>query len=168
MIIAIVHHQSNKLFLDDLLKSLEGVEYPIKVYENDPNDSRFELGVLQKALDEFDDDVFLIQDSCEVKDVALFDKAAKHNGGLALCHRFMSYLGKYKKDVLKQMEIPVVTHKNDSIHHELHFNSLYMRLDPEFIYLDPMVDNEQREEKHGRINMILENQWVKKYKNTWR
>lgn len=168
MIIAIVHHQSNKPFLDDLLKSLEGVKYPVKIYENDPDNSRFELGVLQKALDEFDDDVFLIQDSCEIKDLSLFDKAAQHTGGLALCHRFMSYLGKYKREILRQMEIPIVTDKESAIHHELHWNSDYMSRDPNFMYLDPMSDNDQREEKHGRVNMILENQWIKKYKATFR
>lgn len=152
--------------LDNLLKSLEGVRYPIIVVVNHKGHDRYELGAL-KLLSKIDD-VFLLQDSTEVKDLKVFDIAVTSLGGVALCHNFMSYIGLWKKSILDQMIIPGVGTKQESINREVSFTRRYMDLDPHFKHLEPrLMDGEVFEERFGRKNMILENEFVKKYKGTW-
>src|SRR6476469_2898705 len=100
MTILVVHHRSNQKFLKDLIQTLPK-KYQILIVENEaktsnyiPNAGGYELGALKKAMSLTDDDIFLLQDTCLIKNPEIFDIAASHNGGMAICTRFMSYLGK--------------------------------------------------------------------------
>ncbi len=136
---------------------------------NDRDNSGYELGVLKRAYDEIRDDLFFLQDTCEIKDNEMFQYADIQQGGVAICDRFMSYLGKYKRDVLEQMTFPEVKDKEQSIHHEGEFNRRYMLLDKNFSYFPQRLhDSNTFEEKFGRLNMRLENDYIIKYKKTFR
>ncbi len=169
MHIIICSHPDNKEFLENLLFSLEGVKYPYSVFMNDKDNSGYELGVLKRAYEEIRDDLFFLQDTCEIKNKEMFDYADNQPGGVAICDRFMSYLGKYKRDVLAQMVFPEVKDKEQSIHHEGEFNRRYIKLDKDFSYFPQRLhDSNVFEEKFGRQNMILENDFIIKYKFTYR
>lgn len=180
MIIGIVHHPSTRPFLIDLLHSLKGVKYPVVIVNNGreyehnfnhrviQNDhDGYELGAL-KLLKDRDDSVFLLQDTTEIKDQSIFDIANEYEGSIALCARFMSFLGKYRTEVINQIGIPIVDGKEHSITLETEWTNQYIRNEPNFQFIQPLQDNPNREFKHGRLNMILENDYIKKYKGTWR
>lgn len=131
-------------------------------------DGRYELGALTSAMELTNDDIFLLQDSCEIKDPKIFDIAAAHKGGMALNPRFEMYLGKYSRQVLEQMEIPIPRTKAEAVSYESAWNEKYIKLDKGFtVFHQPLHDNHIFEDKFGRTNMILENDYIKKYKGTW-
>lgn len=175
MIIVIATHQSTKPFLKDLLYSLRGCKYKKLVIENETTNSRYianrggyELGAMYKATTLANDDLFFLQDTCVIKKKKILEIAEKAPGGMALCHKFMSYLGKYKRAVLDTMVIPGVDNKQDSLRHEFSWTAEYISLDKDFQYApDPLGDSNVFEEKHGRKNMVLENDYLIKYKARW-
>lgn len=186
MIIGIVHHRSNKKFLYNLLESIKGVKYPVYIVINEVSnfdhsfpykvilnpDGGYELGALKKLLQETDDeDIFLIQDSHEIKDLSLFDLAASLPGSLATAKGFYHYTGKYKRSILEKVGIPDTKSKQDAINAEYDWHRVYCKHDPQIVMLEnPLIDdmpNMRYEEKFGRLNMVLENDYVKKYKGNW-
>lgn len=177
MIILIVHHSSNLPFYRDLRKSLNGCKYKVMVVENEAHKSRhianpeggYELGALKVAMQRTGEDIFLLQDTCVIKNKKLFDIAASKKGGMAVCERFLSYLGKYDRSVLDKLELPHPGNKRQAIEYEHQFTHRYTCEDPHFSYLDPVLrDGERYEDKHGRLNMVLENEFIIKYKATWK
>lgn len=175
MIIVICHHKSTHPFLKDLLSSIRGVKYKRLIIENEtekskyiPNIGGYELGAIQKAMTLIDDDIFFLQDTTVIKDKWIFKIADKAKGGMALCEKFMSYMGKYKMEVLKQMVLPTVYSKNDSLKYEFSWTEEYIRKDPHFEYApQALQDTDIFIEKHGRKNMVLENDYIIKYKAKW-
>jgi len=115
-----------------------------------------------------DEDIFLLQDSCEIKNNDLFKIAEAHNGGMALNPIFQMYLGKYDRKVLQGMEISIPNSKAQSVHLEDTFNREYIKRDKNFtVFHQPLTDTEVFEDKFGYTNMILENDYIKKYKRCW-
>jgi len=149
-------------FLNDMLKSLD-VEYPIyKCVEgvDRPNQS-FELGAISCATKRFDEFIFL-HDTTVIKDNSLFDKLFAINGHVALTDGFFHYFGKF---VSKDMPpIPEVKDKEDAIYWETRwFTKPYSVFSPHL----PQF-SERREFRHGRENMVCENDYLIKYKATFR
>lgn len=115
-----------------------------------------------------DEDIFLLQDSCEIKDQKLFEICEAHQGGIALNPSFQMYLGKYDRRILAGLEIPTPQSKAQAVHFELAFNNEYIKRDPNFtVFHQPLHDNHVYEDKFGCRNMILENDYIKKYKRCW-
>lgn len=134
------------------------------------DEDRFELGAIYEAVHTFDlDEFILLQDTIEVKDVKLFDMAfEQENKTVYFFHRFMCYAGKYRKEILNKIGIPIVNTKFDSVIQEDLFHKKYFEAEPDAICLFPdLNDTDNFEEKFGRNNMIIENNFIKKYKGTW-
>lgn len=196
--IVICTHPENVLFFENLAESLNGFRaYPVHVVVNGcpgmvpeywsrlktatqrfdchtmtvkPEDT-FELGALETARDDGKfDQIFLLQDSCEVKTPDLFRLAFEEyrDRTVALGHNLFMFLGKYLRRVLDVIELPQVRTKGDSIRQEVEFNHGYLQRDPAAVFLQPQLcDGPVFEEKFGRLNMVLENPWIKKYKGKW-
>lgn len=159
--IVICHHPDNKPFLDDLLKSIDKTEYPIFVCEDgiDRPENSFELGAIEEGSKYFEQFVFL-QDSCVIKDISLFDKLFAIKGNVALTPKFFHYMGKLSE---LPDEFPKVNDKEGSIRFETTWLKLpYTSFEPEL-----PVESKVFEEKYGRLNMVLENQYLIKYKARW-
>ena len=78
------------------------------------------------------------------------------------------FLGKYRREILNQMSIPLTKTKMEAVLQECAFNEAYSRLEPKMATIfNPLVNTTIFEEKFGRNNMILENDYIKKYKATW-
>lgn len=194
--IIICHHPENKLFLDNILKSLKKIEYPIIIVINDykkmglyemglyeiselnkkykvilNRTDDFELGALRLVLEKTNyNEIFLMQDSCEIKSNKLFNLLFKKYKGksVAVGYKFLHYLGKYRRDILEKMVLPDTFNKEASIFNESRFNNQYRDLDPDFITINPPLHtSEIFEEKCGRLNMKLENEYIIKWKGTW-
>ena len=144
--------------------------YPILVVINDD----FEMGKLKWVYDHTDlDEIFLLHDTVEIKDTSLFDEAFGECAGKSFAlsdhPAYMGmFLGKYRRDILKLMDIPLTRTKKEAVIQEDEFNRRYCNLEPHKVLLDPTLRNTDIfEDKFGRKNMVLENQYIKKYKGTW-
>lgn len=188
MIIGIVHHDSTKKFLPALLKSLKGVQYPVQiVYNNKVADTTkeidgipivynmwggFELGALKRLMEANpkENDFFILQESVVIKDHMMFGVAASYIGSLACSHGFMHFMGKYQRDVVNQIGIPVPQTRLAEIYWEYFWNIVYINAAGDKIatFDEPLLDNsEVFEQKFGRKNMVLENKYMKKWKSNW-
>ncbi|MGI9177397.1 MAG: hypothetical protein ACR2IT_06015, partial [Pirellulales bacterium] len=73
--------------------------------------------------------------------------------------------------VLRQMQetvLRVPKDKREATVMELHFGDEYRRYDPEaFVMPEPLLDRPVFEHRHGRLNMVLENRYLRKWKGCW-
>lgn len=185
--IVICSHVNNENILNNCIDSIIHKCYPYRIYvvingvgeENKTigsyrylKDDRFELGAINEAVNTFNLDEFvLLQDTIEIKNTSLFDitfGSEYENKTVYYFHRFMCYAGKYRKEILDKIGIPVVTTKFDSVIQEDLFHKKYFEADTKSVCLFPELnDTYIFEEKFGRKNMIIENSFLKKYKGTW-
>lgn len=179
--IVISTSEGTKDFLQELLKSLEGVELPILVVGNDNYEPKagellccvndwngFELGAILRGAENFDSFLYL-PDTCVVNDQRLIDYLFSTEDSVALCQRFMGYFGKYRTEILRKIGIPKITTKNEAILLETYWNQTYIRVDGNVKIFEPNVPIETEEftEIHGRKRMVCSNGFITKYKGTY-
>lgn len=169
MEIVIVHHPEHVEALANLLLSLKGVPYHYHIFVNKRNNSGYEMAALEWATMHLSEDFVLLQDTVEVKNLDVFRILEEAPSGMGLTVNLQSYMGKYNIKVMKeQMPFVTVSTKEESIRQENLWTALYLQNDPEFTWFEPLLyDNPAREFKFGRENMVLENDYIKKYKGTW-
>ncbi|MEA2037296.1 MAG: hypothetical protein U9O94_07320 [Nanoarchaeota archaeon] len=156
-------------FLQNLLFSISGYdEYPIIIL----SDYSYELGKIKFVMEHTDFDEFLLlHDSCEIKDTDLFrvvfDEMKGKSVSLSKSPRPVgSYLGKYRRSVLEQMDIPIINSKMESVVQEEDFNRSYP---DKWYYLPQSLRNSDVFiDMFGKRVMVLENNYLKKYKSVWR
>lgn len=157
-------------WLSDCLKSLKNCTYPVIVLTQ----YRYELGKFRwlkenTSLDEF----LFLHDTCVVKDPSFIDEAFAHHGSVSLCDSpnwFGMYMGKYRMGILTSLIIPETESKYDSVLYETHWTEKYLYKDPDTINLFTDLDVPEKhrfETRHGRNNLVLENDYLIKYKATW-
>lgn len=160
--IVISASEYSRNFYEDLMKSIK-TDYPIYVCWEGlgrPIGS-FELGAIKKGVELFDEFIYL-HDTVIIKDNSIFDKLFEIEGNVALTDRFYHYFGKYVSNDLPP--IPEVNNKEDAIYWEIRwFTKPYKVFEPQLPF-----HIEQFEEKYGRINMKLENDYLIKYKARWK
>lgn len=176
-------------FLADCLRSVRDAGYPILVVYNDEeytldsgnmkvhedflvvynNWNGFELGGIKRGAEFFDEFIHLM-DTTVVLNTEMIETMFKEEGSVYLCNRFFSYLGKYKKEIVDQIGVPKVTNKEEAIRQELEWNRRYLENDPKAVQFYPQlpITTDIFEEKYGRINMILSNGFIIKYKARWK
>jgi hypothetical protein len=137
--------------------------------------NRWELGGLTAAIcytsyDEF----ILIQDTLEVKDPSIFDMMFRHNGSIAFGKDWQCYLGKYRRQVLNSITIPICLTKMDAFYQEVMFASMYTfvanqvegivvpTLFPEWGNDNP---NNWQDHEFDRDNIVLDNPYLIKRKS---
>lgn len=168
MQVVICHHPENIDFLASLLLTMKDCPYDYHIFTNPRNDSGYEMAALKYA-STLNDDIVFLQDSCEIKDIGIFRMLAEATGGIGICKNFNSYIGKYKGEILCQMNFPMVKSKEEAITQEGIWTRDYIHRDPDFRWFHQLLkDNPKREEKFGRMNMVLENDYMKKFKATFR
>lgn len=133
----------------------------------------FELGKIKWVYDHTDLDRFLfLQDSVEVLSQGFWEYLNAFDGSASLlCEpmRYGSYMGIYERKVLDLLEWPTVETKLDSIAQEVGWTQDYVRAagDVPTIFRDLKDSNGYEKEHFGRNNLVLENQYFRKYKGTW-
>jgi hypothetical protein len=159
--IVITTHKSTELFYIDAMLSLRGCKYPIAIAYNTDEDNQYENKGLKMGMDLFEDFVFL-HDTVVIKDLSLFDRLFEYKGIVSISPRFLSYLGKFNSEILKQKNIPEVKTKRDAYETEMWLRRAF----PTAPCFDrTFVDGNHRfEEIHGRMNMVLENNYLRKMK----
>jgi hypothetical protein len=167
----VIGSTTKSVWLENCLRSFNGYkDYPILVVVNDD----FECGKLRWVVENTDiEEIFLLHDTVEIKDPVFFNDAfEKYEGvGVALTDEptiYGMFLGKYRREILSKIEIPITKTKIEAVDAEMDFNKLYAENESRVVVYCPDLRNtEVFEEKFGRKNMVLENKYIKKYKATW-
>lgn len=160
--IVISASEYSRPFFEDCIRSIK-TDYPIYVcWEGIGRPvGSYELGAIKRGAELFDEFVYL-HDTVVIKDNSLFDKLFAIDGHVLLTKGGYHYFGKYVSSDLP--DIPNVTNKEEAIHWEIRwFNKPHTVFNPELPF-----HVERFEEKHGRTNMVIENDYLIKYKGTWK
>lgn len=182
-----------------LLKSIWNIEYPVLIVINDAHNTPkswweklyawsgemtwhiyqqqfdgYELGAIQATLDHTDwDEFILLQDTIEIKDQEVFRLMFTEYPGQSVSYNphFQMYLGKYRRDILKQISIPEVRTKVEAVRQEEQFAYAYQKADPDLKIFNPQFKDEafytSWEEMFGRKNLRMEDDYIIKRKGTW-
>lgn len=171
--IIIVSSQVTRHWLIECISRINqfNIKYPILIHTNYPDNNEFEMGGIKLGMKEFDE-FFLMHDTLMIKDPRVFDLCFDLPGvSVSLGRTYFMYLGKYLTSILQTLELPEVRKKNDAIMQEMVFNDNYRKAAGENyveLMLDTVKDGPVREMRYGRENLIIENEFIKKYKGYWK
>ena len=161
--IVISTHESNKLFLDDLMDSLKNCKYPIVLVYNTPDDNHYESKGLRIGSILFKEFIFL-HDTVVIHDLELFDILFDNPSKMfSIAPNFLMYLGKYDSDTLINANLGISNTKMEAVRMELKLREVFKVpcLDNSF------TDGNHFEIKHNRNNMVISNRYLTKYKATY-
>jgi hypothetical protein len=146
------------------MNSLIGVPYPVILLDR----CEYELGKIRWVYEHTTIKQFLfLQDSCIVKDFGWIDALFSHDKSVSLSHhQYFMYLGKYTRTDLAKVDMPVVSSKKEAVEQESQWTGRYAAA-AQSDSLWPLFDTNVFEERHGRTNMVLENDHIIKYKGHW-
>jgi len=135
----------------------------------------YELGKIRWVIENTTADRFLfLQDSWQIRSEGFWDLLEQFEGSVALTrdpYFFGCYAGVYERSVIERLGVPVVKDKAHSILLEIDWHRRYVALHGEPTVLFPgLTDGNavREEERYGRVNLVLENEFVTKWKGTWR
>lgn len=115
-----------------------------------------------------------LQDSWEVKSPEFFTILEGTTGSVALTsdpYYFGCFAGVYERAVIEKIGIPDIKTKLDAVLAERWWHEAYVRVAGAPTVLFPELTDDRATEIrvfNGRENLILENEYVIKYKGTWR
>ena len=153
-----------------LTQCLASIEQPVLVL----SDFTFELGKINWIFNNTKIERFMfLQDSVVIKNQDLFDLLVKDKGSIALTNdpcMYGMYLGVYERQVLEKIEIPIPKNKAESIAYELSWTENYCKAarNVRLAFTDFSDSSSRRKEVlFGRENLVLENDFLIKYKGNW-
>lgn len=163
--IVIIHRRQDSIWLNDCLNSIK-TDYPVLI----SNHEGWVMEGIKKMWQTtgYKELVFL-NESMIVKDNSIWELIFHEYGGqsVMLGERFLMFFGKFRREMVNQLEFPNVTSKyEDVILGEGGWCRQYMELN-DHVEIEPLVDGDRFEMKHGRRNMVLENDFFIKYKATY-
>lgn len=170
MITVVCTTPKREVWLKDCLESIG--EQPVIVL----SDYTYEVGKLQFLMNYTKVDRFLLlQDSIVFKDAEKFYKQLEQYSGSVSINRdpahYGSYLGVYERRVLEKIQIPSCHSKKEQVILEVALSEAYCKAHVDAIpVMYPELSDEKNSgfvERHGRKNMVLENDVMIKYKGTW-
>lgn len=137
------------------------ISYPI-------NESQYEMDAIREGM-KYYDEFIVIQDSCLIKNPDILKEMLALKGqSVWLSSWGQNYFCKYRTEILKQMQLPEIKSKEDSVRYEREFHEAYRKLETPIVLMDGCLENTNEfEYAFGRNNMIIENKYFKKYKGTW-
>jgi hypothetical protein len=135
----------------------------------------FELGKIAWVMENTTAErFFFLQDSWVVKTPALFTLLDNTVGSVALTqdpYYFGCFAGVYERSVIEHIGVPVIETKFEAVQAERFWHESYVMTagEPIVLFADLTDENATEVRFHnGRENLILENEYVRKYKGTWR
>lgn len=132
----------------------------------------YELGKIRWVMENTNIERFLfLQDSVIIKSEGFWDLLDAYQGSVSINQDptyYGSYLGVYERSILKHLDLPVMETKRDAVTHEVDWARRYIQVGGTVPVMFPdLRDGEKFELHEGRMNMIIENDYIKKYKGTW-
>lgn len=139
------------------------------------SDYTFELGKIEWLYQNTNIDRFLfMQDSVIVKNPEFFTLLDSSEGSVSINKDpsyYGCYLGVYERKILSKVQhFPKINKKSESIYNEIYWNLKYVQVAKSVTVLFPELSdaNATRTEiKYGRKNLVLENDYLIKYKGDW-
>jgi hypothetical protein len=135
----------------------------------------YELGKIRWLMENTTADRFLfLQDSWVVKSAAFFTLLDNTDGSIAITqdpYFFGCFAGVYERKIIEHIGIPTITTKLEAVESERYWHEAYVQTagEPRVLFPDLTDDNATEVRVHnGRENLILENDYIIKYKGTWR
>lgn len=135
----------------------------------------FELGKIAWVMNNTNANRFLfLQDSWVIKTPNFFALLDDCTGSVALLqdpYFFGCFAGVYERHIIEQIGVPVIQSKFDAVQSERKWHESYVAVNGEPHVLFPRLSDEKATEirfHNGRENLILENEYIIKYKGTWR
>jgi len=151
-------------WLSDCIASLEGVTYPVTLCINPKGESAYDTAAFYFAREHNIKEFIILHDSMVIKDISLFDKVFALPGNVSMSNiRFLMCFGKYELDKIPTLP-PKPKNKREAVEFESGFVRHKVLCDSMFA---PLNDTNVFENKHGKKRMILENDYIKKYKGCW-
>ena len=134
----------------------------------------FELAKISWVMENTNADRFLfLQDSWVIKDQRFWDLLEACTGSVAINadpYFYGCYAGVYERSVIEKIGVPVVNDKREAIRYEIDWHQRYVQVAGEPVVLFPELKDSKaikQIELHGRTNLVLENDYIVKYKGTW-
>ena len=134
----------------------------------------YELAKLGWVLENTTIDRFLfIQDSVIVSP-ALYARLSAFDGSVAVLSDpvpFGCYLGVYERKILEEVGVPNLCSKREAVEAEIWWTKAYCEAAGNVPVLFPDLSDRNAKRhsiRHGRENLVLENEFITKYKGTWR
>ena len=170
--IVIVTSDETSSFYRDCLSSLENLNYPKITHRNTKKNNSFEIGGIITGMEQFDE-FALLHDTLFIKDLSIFDVVFNKykNKSVSFGKSYFMYLGKYRTEVLLRMKLPIVKTKRQAVGQEFIFTENYIKNEEPEKYVELWSDFKNTDQfivKHGRNNMLIENDYLVKYKGTWK
>lgn len=135
----------------------------------------YELGKIGWVMNNTTADRFLfLQDSWVVKSPKFFTLLDNLTGSIAVTSDpdyFGCFAGVYERNIIEQIGVPVISTKREAVQAERWWHEAYVQVSGTPTVLFPeLTDENATETRHhnGRENLILENEYIIKYKGTWR
>jgi len=153
-----------------LKQCLASISKPILVL----SDFTYELGKINWVFNNTKINRFMfLQDSVVIKDEKIFELLYQDKGSIALTNdpcMYGMYMGVYEREVLEKIDIPVPKSKAESIEYELTWTDAYCKAakNVRLAFTDLTDSKAKRKEVvFGRENLVLENDFLIKYKGNW-
>lgn len=134
----------------------------------------FEIGAIEKVLTETNwDEFILLQDTIEIKNVEIFRILFEDFAGYSVAYNphFQMYLGKYKREILNKLTLPIVRDKIEAVRQEELFTREYWKIDPSTKVFNPHFRDENFynnwDNEFDRRNLKMEDDYIIKRKATW-
>jgi hypothetical protein len=138
------------------------------------SDYSYELGKINWLINNTKIERFMfLQDSVVIKDERLFELLYNDKGSIAITNdptMYGMYLGIYERKYLERIDIPIPKSKAQAIEYELTWTEQYCRMakNVRLAFTDLNDRSAKRKEViFGRENLVLENDFLIKYKGNW-
>jgi hypothetical protein len=152
-----------------LAQCLASIKRPVLVL----SDFTFELGKINWVFNNTTiERFFFLQDSVVIKDERLFD-LLDENASIALSSDpsiYGMYLGIYEREHLAKIDIPIPVSKREAIDFEISWTTKYCQAAKNVRIAFPDLADRNADRKEivfGRENLVLENDFLIKYKGNW-
>ena len=153
-----------------LLDCLSSINREVVVLSDFTN----ELGKISWMVKNTNFDRFLfLQDSVVIKNDLFFDKMFAHDGSVSVNQcpkKYGSFMGIWERKVLLETGIPVAKNRKEVIDLEFNWTPKYCAAAGSVPVVFPELHDYNASEivmRHGRKNLVLENDYIVKYKGTW-
>jgi len=137
------------------------------------SDFDFELGKLKWASKQLSERFFFFQDSIVFKQTDWVFDLLNNYEHVSLTSDpvvYGTYMGIYDPKILRELEIPIPISKKQSIEYELSWTKTYVeKVGSVHVAFPDLTDSKatRKEIKHGRENLVLENDYLIKFKGDW-
>lgn len=134
----------------------------------------YELGKLAWVAKNTTFERFLFLQDSVIVTPELYSMLADYEGSVALLADpvpFGCFLGVYERTTLQQVGIPTISSKREAVEAEIWWTKAYCEAAGNVPVLFPELSDRNATRhsiRHGRENLVLENNFMAKFKGTWR